>query len=147
MPGRGDHDCADADLQVAPVVQQDNSPAGPADERHKRSQHRRDRLDEAFYRLRMVLPPRLRPALRWLRSGRSRFVRIPLGLLCIAASFFWFMPVVGLEWFPLGLLLLAQDVPFLRRPAAAMTLWAVRCIEWMQDRWRRWRRWRKKEDP
>jgi hypothetical protein len=50
------------------------------------------------------------------------------------------MPVVGLEWFPVGLLLLAQDVPFLRRPAAAMTLWAVDCIEWMQARCRRWRK-------
>lgn len=99
----------------------------------------RDQLDEAFYRLGQVIPPRLKPALDWLRSSRSKPVRIPLGILCIIAAFFWFLPVVGLEFLPLGLLLLAQDVPFLRRPAARLTLWLISAYEWMRKRWRAWR--------
>lgn len=99
----------------------------------------RDQLDEAFYKLGQILPPRLKPALDWLRSSRSKPVRIPLGILCIMAAFFWFLPVVGVEFLPLGLLLLAQDVPFLRRPAARLTLWLVSIFEWMRRHWRAWR--------
>jgi hypothetical protein len=105
-----------------------------------RPQRGRDLLDEAFYRLAQVLPPRLRPALRWLRSNRSKPVRIPLGILCIVAAFFWFLPVVGLEFLPIGLLLLSQDVPFLRRPAARLTLWLIDGYERLQRAWRRWRK-------
>ena len=105
-----------------------------------RPQRGRDLLDEAFYRLSQVLPPRLRPALRWLRSNRSKPVRIPLGILCIVAAFFWFLPVVGLEFLPIGLLLLSQDVPFLRRPAARLTLWLIDGYERLQRAWRRWRK-------
>jgi hypothetical protein len=105
-----------------------------------RPQRGRDLLDEAFYRLAQILPPRLRPALRWLRSNRSKPVRIPLGILCIVAAFFWFLPVVGLEFLPIGLLLLSQDVPFLRRPAARLTLWLIDGYERLQRAWRRWRK-------
>lgn len=55
--------------------------------------------------------------LHWLHGPRARPVRIPLGILLIIASFFWFLPVIGIELFPIGLLLLAHDVPALRRPA------------------------------
>lgn len=99
-----------------------------------------DKLEEAFDRLEKVLPHALLPALRWLRSDRSRPVRIPVGILCIIASFFWFLPVVGLEFFPIGLLLIAQDVPFLREPAGKLTLWLVDQFEKLQSLWRRWRR-------
>lgn len=101
---------------------------------------KRDLLNEAFERLDQLLPRWLRPALRWLHSPRSKRVRIPLGVLCIVASFFWFMPVVGLEFFPIGLLLIAQDVPFLRRPAGRLTLWLADRYEWLLGIWKRWRK-------
>jgi hypothetical protein len=100
----------------------------------------RDILDQAFDRLEGVLPAKMRPALRWLRSDRSKPVRIPLGILFIAASFFWFLPVVGLEFFPVGLLLIAQDVPILRSPAGRMTMWLLDCYERLVRAWRRWRK-------
>lgn len=100
---------------------------------------KQDRLDEAFERLRNLLPDRLGPLLRWLHSPRSRPVRIPLGILFILASFFWFLPVVGLEFFPVGLLLVAQDVPFLRRPAGELTHWLLDQFERARDAWQRWR--------
>ena len=75
-----------------------------------------------------------------MRKPQARIVRLPLGILCIVGSFFWFLPVLGLWFLPLGLLLIAQDVPFLRRPVGRMTLYSL-------DRWKRLRSWwaRKKE--
>jgi hypothetical protein len=61
-------------------------------------------------------------------------VRWPLGILFIAAGFMWFLPVAGLEFLPIGLLLIAQDVPFLRRPVGRMTLYLL-------ERWKRLRKW------
>jgi hypothetical protein len=91
-------------------------------------------LDRAFDALERETPDTVTRAIRWVRDPKSRWVRIPLGILCIVASFFWFLPVIGVEFLPIGLLLIAQDVPFLRRPAARMMLW-------IEDRWRALRQW------
>lgn len=85
-------------------------------------------LDEAFDRLEAETPDRVTNIIRWLRNPRSRWVRVPIGILCIIASFFWFLPVIGVEFFPIGLLLIAQDVPVLREPVARWMLW-------LEDRW------------
>jgi hypothetical protein len=91
-------------------------------------------LDEAFDRLEAETPDRVTRMIRWLRGPHSRWVRIPIGILCILASFFWFLPVIGLEFFPIGLLLIAQDIPFLRKPVAR---WMLR----LEDRWLELRAW------
>ena len=83
-------------------------------------------LEQAFDKLEQQTPARLSRILHWLRDPRSRKFRIPLGILFILASFFWFLPVLGVEFLPIGLLLIAQDVPFLRRPVARMMLWLER---------------------
>jgi hypothetical protein len=64
-----------------------------------------DPLNQAFDRLERMLPPKLARMLHWLHAPESRYLRIPLGILCIIASFFWFLPVLGLEFLPIGLLL------------------------------------------
>ena len=86
-------------------------------------------LDRAFDELEHETPDRVTKVIRWIRSPASRWIRLPLGVLCIVASFFWFLPVVGVEFLPIGLLLIAQDVPFLRRPAAMLMLW-------LEKKWR-----------
>jgi hypothetical protein len=95
-------------------------------------------LDLAFARLQALLPSRLARVLAWLRSPGATWVRVPAGLLCIVASAFWFLPVIGIEWLPLGLLLLAQDVPFLRRPVGRLVLALLdlgqRLLRWWQTR-------------
>jgi hypothetical protein len=91
-------------------------------------------LDRAFDNLEEEVPDRVSRAIRWLRDPKARKVRIPLGILFIVASFFWFLPVVGLEFLPIGLLLLAQDVPFLRKPVGRATLW-------LEEKWRALKRW------
>jgi hypothetical protein len=95
-----------------------------------------DALEEAFERLGRMLPKPAARALRWLHDPESRFVRLPLGILCIIASFFWFLPVIGLEFLPIGLLLIAQDVPFLRRPAGRFMLRLLDAADRMKQWWR-----------
>jgi hypothetical protein len=89
------------------------------------SEDGRKKLDEAFDALEDEVPQAMRGTIVWLRSPSSRWVRIPVGILCLIAGFFWFLPVVGLEFFPIGLLLIAQDVPFLRGPVGSLTLWLI----------------------
>lgn len=91
-------------------------------------------LDQAFDRLEEEVPDRLSRAIRWLREPKARKVRLPLGVLLLIGGCLWFLPVLGLELIPIGLLLIAQDVPFLRKPVGRATLW-------LEDRWRDLRRW------
>jgi len=51
-----------------------------------------------------------------LELPRNRFVRIALGVfLVLAGGLFGFLPVLGYWMVPLGLLVLASDVPVIRR--------------------------------
>lgn len=99
---------------------------------------RGDPLNQAFGRLEKMLPKPMSSVLHWLHGPSSRFVRLPLGILFIVASFFWFLPVVGLEFLPIGLLLVAQDVPFLRKPVGKLMMRLLdgvdRVILWWKSR-------------
>ncbi len=94
-------------------------------------------LSRAYAELEHELPARLARSLQWLRDPAYRWVRIPLGLLLIGLSFLWFLPVVGIEMLPVGLLLIAQDVPFLRGPVGRLTLRAVHGWRRLRNRYRR----------
>ena len=92
------------------------------------------RLDQAYDELEQQTPDRVARAIRWLRDPQGRWVRLPLGLLIIVANLFGpLVPFLGIEFVPLGLLLVAQDVPPLRRPVANATLW-------LEHKWAAWRR-------
>jgi hypothetical protein len=97
-------------------------------------------LDRAYDDLQRELPGRLCRAVRWLRDPKSRKVRIPLAVLFLVGGFFWFLPVVGLELIPIGLLLIAQDVPFLRKPVGRGILWLVHRWRALRERWQQRRR-------
>lgn len=94
----------------------------------------RRELEEAYDGLEKEVPDAVARTLRWLRDPRSRWVRLPVGILLMLLSTLSFLPIIGLELLPLGLLLVAQDVPFLRKPAARMMLW-------FEDAWRVVKRW------
>jgi len=94
----------------------------------------RDKLDQAFDGLEQEVPDRMARAIRWLRDPRSRWLRLPLGLLLIVGGMFGFLPILGFEFIPIGLLLIAQDVPFLREPVGVFTLW-------LERKWAALRRW------
>lgn len=86
-------------------------------------------LDRHFEWIAQKLPDKGARFVRWLRQPSSRFVRIPLALLLIVGGFLSFLPILGLWMLPLGLLLIAQDIPFLQRPLANGLGWAER--KWM----------------
>lgn len=95
-----------------------------------------EELDRALETLQAEVPDPVCRALRWLRDPKARWVRLPVGVLFILGSFLWFLPVLGLEMLPIGLLLIAQDVPFLRKPVGKATLWIER--KWQGFRRRHW---------
>ncbi|MGB3043168.1 MAG: hypothetical protein WBB98_08265 [Xanthobacteraceae bacterium] len=85
-------------------------------------------LDRHFAWFESKLPPKLARFSRWVRQPSSRLVRIPLGILLIIGGIFSFLPVLGLWMLPLGLMLIAQDIPFLQGPI-------VRLLTWMERKW------------
>jgi hypothetical protein len=82
-------------------------------------------LRQAFKHLEEQVPDRFANILRRLRHPDARLLRIPLGLLLVVGGVFSILPVLGIWMLPLGLLLLAYDVPFLRKPVARFTIWAT----------------------
>jgi hypothetical protein len=101
------------------------------DEREK--QEGQAELDHAFDDLQAHAPDRVSRAIRWLRDPKGRWVRLPLGIAIIAANLLGpVVPFLGIEFVPIGLLLIAQDVPPLKKPVARGTLW-------LEHKWLAWR--------
>jgi hypothetical protein len=94
----------------------------------------RQELRQAFRRFEKEVPAWIASAMRWLRHPDSRWVRIPVGVLLILGGVFAILPGLGIWMLPLGLLLLAADVPFLRRPVARFTVWSA-------EKWAAFRAW------
>jgi hypothetical protein len=80
--------------------------------------HRLERLTDR-------LPKGWRATVRWLRRPSSRWARIPAGLLLIGGGLLGFLPLLGVWMLPLGLFLLAEDVPLLRT-------WRDRILDWVE---------------
>ncbi len=91
-------------------------------------------LRQAFKDLERELPERVARVVRRLRHPDARWIRIPVGIIAIVGGVFSFLPVLGIWMLPLGLLLLAYDIPILRKPIGRFTIWAA----W---RWAKLRRW------
>lgn len=98
-------------------------PEGDAAETH----HRRQRMIRLLGRL----PDRLRRATIWLLRPHARWIRIPAGILLVLGGIFSILPLLGIWMLPLGLILLAEDVPLLRR-------WRERALDWIEHRRPHW---------
>jgi len=85
-----------------------------------------ERLNRQLDRIERELPTPVSRAIRWLREPSSRWIRIPAGILLIVGGIFSILPLLGLWMLPLGLLLLAQDLPFLRRVERHWVRWKRR---------------------
>lgn len=90
------------------------------------------RLHRQFSRLRLSLP--------WfdgwiahLQQDHAALVRLPAAVLLVLGGVFSFLPFLGLWMLPLGLMLLAIDIPHLRSPVSSV-------IVRLRSRTRRWRR-------
>ena len=95
-------------------------------------------LRQAFKRLELEVPESLGRALRWLRHPASRLIRVPVGILFVLGGIVSILPGLGIWMLPCGLLLLAADVPCVRKPVGNLTISAAE--QWA--RFRAWRSWR-----
>ena len=91
------------------------------------------RLQRQFDRLRASLPW-LDGWVRHLQSDHAALVRLPIAMLLILGGIFSFLPFLGIWMLPLGLMLLALDIPILRGPVSASI---IRARRWWARRRRR----------
>ena len=82
-------------------------------------------FDQEARKLQKRLPRFAGAALRWGIES-SPFVRWPIAIVFIFAGFLGFLPILGFWMAPLGLILIAEDVPFLRPPLARLFAWILR---------------------
>ena len=87
--------------------------------------------DHRLERLIVQMPGTWQRPIRWLHQPSSRWARIPAGLLFIVGGCLAILPILGVWMIPLGLFLLAEDVPMLRRLRD-------RALDWMERRWPHW---------
>lgn len=94
------------------------------------------RLERQFARIGRQVPATA-GFLRWVRAPRMHLVRIPLAIVLLLGGVFSFLPVLGIWMLPLGLMVLAVDIPPLRGPVGN-TL--VRLQRWLSKVRRKWRK-------
>ena len=92
-----------------------------------------NRLNRRFDQIEQKAPGKISNALAALRRPKMQLIRIPMGILLVIGGILSFLPILGLWMLPLGLLLLAIDLPFLRPPVNRIVLWVER-------KWQVWRR-------
>ena len=78
-------------------------------------------------------PDRLRSAVRWLRAPSRFWLRLIAGILLIVGGFLAILPIFGSWMLPLGLALIADDVPWLK-------VRLEQAARWIERMWRKVRR-------
>ncbi len=66
----------------------------------------------------------------WLRRPEAKWVRLPVGVLMILGGFAGFLPILGFWMVPVGLVLLGEDIP----PVKRFTLRALAAVQGWWDR-------------
>jgi len=72
------------------------------------------------------LPPRIGGTVTYLLQPSNYWVRMPAGAMLVVGGVLWFLPVLGIWMLPLGLALLAEDVPGLRSQRSKVLDWIER---------------------
>lgn len=86
----------------------------------------REELNAQLRKFEKRMPRKLAGFLHWLRTPQRFWVRIPFAVFFILFGLVGFLPLVGFWMIPVGLLLLAEDVPVLARPVAKILAWIDR---------------------
>ncbi len=89
-------------------------------------------LERYFDWIEQHLPNWLARFLHWLRQPHMLIARIFVCLLLIVGGVLSFLPILGFWMLPLGLIIIAQDLPFLQPPL-------VRVVQWIERKWGSWR--------
>lgn len=79
------------------------------------------RLRRQFEALARAMPVTRPVTERLLRDG-MRVIRLPMAFLLILGGCLSFLPVLGIWMLPLGIMLLAVDVPFIRPTVSANSI-------------------------
>jgi hypothetical protein len=95
-------------------------------------------LNRYFAMIDRLVPTRVSQFIRWLRKPSSFAARLIVALLLILGGFCSFLPVLGLWMLPLGLLFIAQDLPFLQKPLVGTLKWIEAKWELVKVKWRNW---------
>ena len=102
----------------------------------KRTRQKR-RLLRQFAVMERRVPALRRPLRTLLRDG-GVFVRLPFAVLLMLGGLLSFLPFLGVWMIPLGVLLLAVDVPALRPGASALVIrgrrWTSGRLRWLRAR-------------
>ena len=85
----------------------------------KESDNRPD-LEEELDRLQERLPHHASWLMQKVRSPSAVRYRIPVGVALTAGGIVGFLPILGFWMVPLGLAVIAQDVPVMRPPLARL---------------------------
>jgi hypothetical protein len=83
---------------------------------------------EAVYRR---VPAGISRFIRWLREPSSFAILLTVG------GIFSFLPILGIWMLPLGLLLIAQDVPALQKPLVTALMWTEARWKSLKAKWQR----------
>ena len=78
------------------------------------------------------LPDRVAAAIAWLRKPSRYVIRFAAGALLVLGGIFSILPILGIWMLPLGLALLAEDLPGLKPRLE-------RSARWIEARWKTWR--------
>jgi hypothetical protein len=93
-----------------------------------------ERLERQFDKLEDLVPG-LKGRTGPLRSRGAVYFRVPLGIFLVLGGMLAFLPFLGLWMIPMGLLLLAIDLPFLRPHVNAAIIRGRRKAELLRRRW------------
>ena len=93
-------------------------------------------LNRYFELIDRRVPTSVSKFIRWLRLPSSFAVRLVIAILLVLGGIFSFLPVLGVWMLPLGLLLIAQDVPFLQKQLVSAFAWVEIKYEWLTGKWR-----------
>lgn len=85
-----------------------------------------EKLAEArLQRLIDRLPGSMARLIHRIRQPAARWVRIPVAIFCLMGGMLFFLPVLGIWMLPLGVLLLVEDLPIMRRGVYATVNWVA----------------------
>lgn len=86
-------------------------------------------LNDELDRLQERMPHPVARVMKKVRSPEAKPYRIPIGVVLTAGGVVGFLPILGFWMVPLGLAVIAQDVPVMRPPLA-------RGIAWINRNWK-----------
>jgi hypothetical protein len=90
-------------------------------------------LNRYFEMIHRRVPIKVSGSIRWLRKPSSFAVRLVVAFLLILGGVFSFLPLLGIWMLPLGLMFIAQDVPFLQKPLVQSLEWVEAKLKWLKE--------------